>query len=165
MATTPRSPLAGLPPGLARHPDEHIVAGVCAGVARWLGVDPIVVRLAAVILALANGVGVVAYVVAWVVLPEAAARGSSGRRGRARRGRSPSGTRRRGRPRNASWRWRSGCITFGAAAAGALDRAVLPRLVVWPAALAAVGIGLVLARAGDGIDAATGGSRPRARTG
>ncbi|MDD9368909.1 MAG: PspC domain-containing protein [Acidimicrobiales bacterium] len=63
--------MSALPPGLLRCPDEHVVAGVCAGVARWLGVDPIVVRLAAVVLALANGVGVVAYLAAWLVLPEA----------------------------------------------------------------------------------------------
>ena len=40
MATNPRSPLAGLPPGLVRRRDERVVAGVCAGVARWIGVDP-----------------------------------------------------------------------------------------------------------------------------
>ena len=56
MATTPRPRFPALPPGLVRRSDEHVVAGVCAGVARWLGVDPIVVRLATLILALANGV-------------------------------------------------------------------------------------------------------------
>ena len=54
MATNPRSPLAGLPPGLVRRRDERVVAGVCAGVARWIGVDPVVVRVAVVVLALAT---------------------------------------------------------------------------------------------------------------
>src|SRR5262245_63523454 len=69
MSAIRRPPLAGLPAGLARDRDDGLVAGVCAGVARWIGVDPLVVRVATVILALANGVGVVAYVVAWVLLP------------------------------------------------------------------------------------------------
>ncbi len=58
-------------PALARSADDRMVAGVCAGVARWIGVDPVVVRLATVLLTLANGVGAVGYLVAWMVLPEA----------------------------------------------------------------------------------------------
>ncbi len=50
---------------LRRDPDDRIVAGVCAGLARQAGVDPIVVRVAAVAFALAGGVGVVLYLAAW----------------------------------------------------------------------------------------------------
>ncbi len=46
-----------------------MVAGVCAGLARSLGVDPIVVRVAFVVLTLAGGTGAVAYVAAWLLLP------------------------------------------------------------------------------------------------
>jgi signal transduction histidine kinase/phage shock protein PspC (stress-responsive transcriptional regulator) len=71
MPSPSRSRILGPPPALARCPDDRMVAGVCAGVARWIGVDPLVVRLATVLLTLANGVGAVGYLVAWVVLPEA----------------------------------------------------------------------------------------------
>ena len=70
MGSPSRPPIAGLPRGLVRRRDERMVAGVCAGVARWLGVDPIIVRLAVCILALGNGAGLVLYLVAWAVLPE-----------------------------------------------------------------------------------------------
>jgi phage shock protein C len=53
-----------------RSRSERVVAGVCGGVGRYLGVDPVLLRIAFIILALANGLGVVAYVVAWVAIPE-----------------------------------------------------------------------------------------------
>lgn len=149
MATTPRPRLAGLPPGLVRRPDEHVVAGVCAGVARWLGVDPIVVRLAAVILALANGVGAVAYVVAWVVLPEgpdqAAGAGATGQ-GMSAGSPAPAGTARR----SAEVALAVGCITVGLLVLLRWTVPFFPDQLVWPAAIAAVGVGLVLTRAGEG---------------
>ena len=54
---------------LARSRDERIVAGVCAGLARYIGLSPLVVRLAVVALTLAGGTGVVLYVAAWLMLP------------------------------------------------------------------------------------------------
>src|SRR4029450_1670742 len=49
---------------------ERVVAGVCGGVGRDLGGDPGLLRGAFIILTLANGLGVIAYVVAWVAIPE-----------------------------------------------------------------------------------------------
>ena len=46
-----------------------MIGGVAGGLADYLGVDPVLVRLSFVALAFA-GVGVVAYIVAWVVIPE-----------------------------------------------------------------------------------------------
>jgi phage shock protein PspC (stress-responsive transcriptional regulator) len=150
MATTPRPRFPALPPGLVRRTDEHVVAGVCAGVARWLGVDPIVVRLAALILALANGVGVLAYVVAWVVLPEAPAESTAGSPASRPRDRNRSGR------RNAELALAVGCITLGLLVLVRWSAPFFPDFVVWPGTLAAIGIGLVLARGGDnGVDAAT----------
>jgi phage shock protein C len=48
-----------------------MLAGVCGGVAEYFGIDPTLVRLALVALCFAGGAGVVAYVVAWIVVPEA----------------------------------------------------------------------------------------------
>jgi phage shock protein PspC (stress-responsive transcriptional regulator)/signal transduction histidine kinase len=139
MGSPPRQPpIAGLPHGLVRRSDERIVAGVCAGVARWLGVDPIVVRLAACILALANGAGLLLYVVAWVVLPEESAAEQP-----APTGAGP------GTKRSSELALAVGCITLGALLLVRWVTPFFPDHIVWPAAVAATGIGLVLARAGD----------------
>jgi phage shock protein C len=53
-----------------RSRSERVIAGVCGGVGRYLGVDPVLLRIAFIILSLANGLGVIAYVVAWVAIPE-----------------------------------------------------------------------------------------------
>jgi len=44
------------------------IAGVCGGVAEYLAVDPTIVRLLWALLAL-SGVGIVAYLVAWIIIP------------------------------------------------------------------------------------------------
>ena len=57
---------------LVRPTDDRMIAGVCSGIADYTGVDVTVVRLAAVIGAvLGFGTLVVAYVVAWLLMPEA----------------------------------------------------------------------------------------------
>ena len=49
-----------------------MVAGVCSGIAEYTGIDVTVVRLAAVVGAvLGLGSLIVAYVVAWLLMPEA----------------------------------------------------------------------------------------------
>lgn len=48
-----------------------MLGGVCGGLARHLGVDPLLLRVAAAALALSGGVGVIAYIAAWVIIPEA----------------------------------------------------------------------------------------------
>jgi phage shock protein C len=60
---------------LWRSRDDRLVAGVAGGLGRYLGVDPVIVRLVFVVLAVAGGGGVLAYLIAWVVIPEAPADG------------------------------------------------------------------------------------------
>lgn len=56
---------------LVRRRDDRMVAGVCSGVADYLGVDPTLVRLLTVVLAIVSvGAAVVAYVAAWILMPE-----------------------------------------------------------------------------------------------
>jgi phage shock protein PspC (stress-responsive transcriptional regulator) len=57
---------------LTRNTEEGMLGGVCAGVADYLGLDVTLVRVLAVLGAI-FGVGslVVAYVVAWMLMPEA----------------------------------------------------------------------------------------------
>jgi phage shock protein C len=55
---------------LRRSHSERVLAGVCGGLGRYLGIDPVLLRIAFVVLGLANGLGVIAYVVCWIVIPE-----------------------------------------------------------------------------------------------
>ena len=64
-------PLTSPPRQLRRSRQDKVLAGVCGGLARYLGIDPVVIRVLMVVLIFA-GVGVVAYIVAWIVIPEAA---------------------------------------------------------------------------------------------
>ena len=56
---------------LVRSRDNRIVAGVCAGLADYLGMDVNVVRLlVAVVTVFTAGTAILAYLVAWAVIPE-----------------------------------------------------------------------------------------------
>jgi phage shock protein C len=56
---------------LVRKRDNRIVAGVCAGLADYLGLDVNVVRLlVAVVTLITAGTAILAYLVAWAVVPE-----------------------------------------------------------------------------------------------
>jgi phage shock protein C len=55
---------------LYRPRDGRVVAGVCVGLAAYLGVDPTLVRLAFVLLTVFGGLGILLYLCAWVVIPE-----------------------------------------------------------------------------------------------
>lgn len=46
------------------------IAGVCAGFAEYFDIDVTVVRLVWLIVAIMTGVGFLAYLVAWIVMPE-----------------------------------------------------------------------------------------------
>jgi phage shock protein PspC (stress-responsive transcriptional regulator) len=45
------------------------IAGVCAGFARYLEVDVILVRVVWLCIALTAGIGVLAYLAAWIIMP------------------------------------------------------------------------------------------------
>ena len=56
---------------LRRSRDDRVIGGVCGGLGRYLGLDPVLLRIAFVILAIAGGGGVLLYVLAWILIPEA----------------------------------------------------------------------------------------------
>jgi phage shock protein PspC (stress-responsive transcriptional regulator) len=58
-------------PPLRRAADGKVKAGVCAGVARWLGVDPLILRIAVIGLTVVSGVGLPIYIAGWLLLPAA----------------------------------------------------------------------------------------------
>jgi phage shock protein PspC (stress-responsive transcriptional regulator) len=57
---------------LQRSDSDSVVAGVCGGIAQHYRIDPLLVRIAAVIVALSSGVGIVLYGAAWLLLPRGA---------------------------------------------------------------------------------------------
>ena len=56
---------------LKRSKDDRILLGVCAGIAHWLNIDPLVVRILWVLLSIASlGTGVILYIVMAIIMPE-----------------------------------------------------------------------------------------------
>jgi phage shock protein C len=53
-----------------RRSSDKMLAGVCAGVAEYFGIDPVIVRIVFVLLALAGGPGILLYIILWIVMPE-----------------------------------------------------------------------------------------------
>ncbi|MCB0997426.1 MAG: PspC domain-containing protein [Acidimicrobiales bacterium] len=65
------TPPTGEPPRrLERSVTDRKIGGVCGGIGTYFGIDPTLVRLGFVLAILLGGFGIVAYLVAWVVLPE-----------------------------------------------------------------------------------------------
>ncbi|MEO6020113.1 MAG: PspC domain-containing protein [Knoellia sp.] len=56
--------------GLRRDHSRQWFAGVCSGIARRVDVDPILIRAAFIALTLFGGLGIVLYLVAWLLLPD-----------------------------------------------------------------------------------------------
>lgn len=57
---------------LVRSVTDKKIAGVCGGLAEYFAVDPTLFRIAVAFVTLATGIvpGVVAYIVAWILMPE-----------------------------------------------------------------------------------------------
>ena len=54
---------------LYRSRTDRKLAGVCGGLAVYFGIDPVIPRLTWVVFALAAGMGVLAYIICWLVIP------------------------------------------------------------------------------------------------
>jgi phage shock protein C len=69
----PPTPTPPPPPAerrLVRTRDDRVIAGVCGGLGRYLNVDPVIIRIAAVLLVFAGGAGIILYVIGWIAIPE-----------------------------------------------------------------------------------------------
>jgi phage shock protein C len=53
-----------------RSVDERMIGGVCGGLGTYLGIDPTFVRIFFVLLTIANGIGVMVYLLLWLILPQ-----------------------------------------------------------------------------------------------
>src|SRR3954451_12462403 len=72
--TLPQSPPPADPPPvprrLTRSSSDKVLAGVAGGLGRYFDIDPIIFRIGFVVLTVAGGAGVLAYLAAWVLVPE-----------------------------------------------------------------------------------------------
>lgn len=56
---------------LYRSRQQRVFAGVCGGLGEYFDVDPAFVRILTVLLVFAHGIGLIAYLVAWIAMPKA----------------------------------------------------------------------------------------------
>lgn len=58
---------------LHRSRRNKVIAGVCGGLAEWLGWDPTVVRLLYVVVSILSAAfpGIIVYILLWVLMPQA----------------------------------------------------------------------------------------------
>jgi phage shock protein PspC (stress-responsive transcriptional regulator) len=54
---------------LYRSRTDRKIAGVCGGLADYFEIDPVIPRLIWVILLLGAGIGLLAYLICWIVIP------------------------------------------------------------------------------------------------
>ncbi len=59
---------------LLRDPYDKVIGGVCSGIGHYFEIDPVIVRLIMVVLFLVFGIGFIAYIIAWIVIPAAKSR-------------------------------------------------------------------------------------------
>lgn len=55
---------------LYRSSSNKIIGGICGGMGEYFGVDPVLVRIIAVLLFFASGYGLLAYIIAWIIVPK-----------------------------------------------------------------------------------------------
>ena len=56
---------------LYRSKKNRIISGVCAGMGEYLGIDVTVIRLLWILFTfLSMGAGILAYIIAWIIIPE-----------------------------------------------------------------------------------------------
>ena len=65
---------------LYRDTNDKFIGGVCGGIASYLNVDPAVVRLLFAIIGFGTGIGFLAYIILWIVLPPKDLDGYAGKR-------------------------------------------------------------------------------------
>jgi phage shock protein PspC (stress-responsive transcriptional regulator) len=65
-----QQPQTGTRPPLVRSRTDRKIAGVAGGLAAYLGVEPLWIRIAFVVISIPGGLGVLLYLLGWVLIPE-----------------------------------------------------------------------------------------------
>jgi phage shock protein PspC (stress-responsive transcriptional regulator) len=78
---TREQPATTQPPGprrLYRSRSDRVIGGVCSGIAKYLGIDPVIVRVATIALVFVGGLGAFGYVAALLLVPNEGEAGGPG---------------------------------------------------------------------------------------
>lgn len=54
---------------LYRSQEHCVIAGICGGLGDYFDTDPVLVRVLALVLLFSAGIGIFAYLVAWIIIP------------------------------------------------------------------------------------------------
>jgi signal transduction histidine kinase/phage shock protein PspC (stress-responsive transcriptional regulator) len=122
---------------LSRSRTDRLLGGVCGGIARATGIDPLVIRVAVVALTLAGGTGALLYVVAWLMLPEEGSDRSLAHAAATTRGRDLGEV------------LAIGSIVLGVILLVRATGVWFSDALVWPLLLAGVGLAVIWRQAGD----------------
>ncbi len=55
---------------LFRIRENKILGGVCTGIGEYFDIDPVLVRVAFIVFGLLHGLGILLYIILWIVVPE-----------------------------------------------------------------------------------------------
>ena len=55
---------------LYRSKKDKIIGGVCGGIAEYLNIDPVIIRILWIVGILMWGAGILAYLIAWIIIPK-----------------------------------------------------------------------------------------------
>ena len=61
---------------LRRSKSDRVIAGVCGGLGEYFDIDPVLIRIAWALAVFLGGFGLLAYVIAWIVIPEEGSKSS-----------------------------------------------------------------------------------------
>ena len=130
---------------LKRDSKNAVLGGVAAGVGRYTDVDPVIIRIAFVVLAFFNGIGVLLYAIGWALMPNDKDQ-VAGESGAEVVDDAPAGT-----ARTQDGRWIAGIALIVIGALLLIDR--LPWFdwpywmhieTLWPLVVVFIGVGLIL---------------------
>jgi len=124
-------------PRLERSRSDRVIGGVAAGVAQHLGIEPLIVRVAFVVLTLAAGFGLVTYLLLWLLAPAEADSGATAPRRRILA--MPS-------PRQAMG---GVLVLVGVVLLLVVSGFWFGDSAAWPVSLAAIGFAILWARSGE----------------
>ena len=54
---------------LYRSSEQYILGGVCGGIAEYFNTSPTLIRIVTIILSILPGVGLISYIIAWILIP------------------------------------------------------------------------------------------------
>jgi phage shock protein PspC (stress-responsive transcriptional regulator) len=49
---------------------DRVIGGVCSGIGNYFGMDPVLIRVLWAVAFFVGGAGLLAYIIAWIIIPE-----------------------------------------------------------------------------------------------